>query len=341
MRAKNKKARKHKASGKWYIRLYNKYIYYGNRDTPQQEADLWAASKYAMAEHQTKTAEEHEKDTPFDTLAKDYLAGREGKGGRKGQQHRIRYINDFLKTFGNKVSSAIKPHAIEAWLHSHETWGNNTKRNACRNIAAMFNWMTRNDILLRSPMKAVERPEEQLRGVEWVMTQEEYYKILDAIAVHWKDFLEVLWETGCRPGEICTMTVEEYQKDDHCIDKDAHKTAHKGQHRLIALNPRAEAIVVARIELYKESLLFRSIHGRQEDPGSFLKCFKRAMCKCGIDREISSYCIRHSMANRLFKKELPTSAIASVLGNSEKVVERYYLHGRQNVKANVALLSSL
>ena len=160
-------------------------------------------------------------------------------------------------------------------------------------------------------------------------------------------------ETGCRPGEACTLRWEHFDPAQRAaiLPLREHKTGRKtGRPRLILLSPALVALleeIRADPERHPTHVF---THGcghlatqteerrRQGDPWNSnalsrkVKELRREAIKAGILREDSGlkrlhlYRLRHTRITNALEKGANIVDVAALSGNSVKVIESTYLH---------------
>ena len=144
--------------------------------------------------------------------------------------------------------------------------------------------------------------------------------------------LEVLYATGCRASEVCTLRVRDLsmpQKHLRCEGKG-------GKQRMVPLGGRA----IAAIEIYLQDLrgelaaksphqpeeLFLSRSGRPIDRVQLWRLVKLYAARVGIDDTISPHSLRHSFATHLLAGGADLRLVQEMLGHASIQTTQIYTH---------------
>ncbi|MDA8745004.1 site-specific tyrosine recombinase XerD [Rubripirellula amarantea] len=144
--------------------------------------------------------------------------------------------------------------------------------------------------------------------------------------------LEVLYATGCRASEVCTLRVRDLsmpQKLLRCEGKG-------GKQRMVPLGGRA----IVAIQRYLEDLrgelaaksphppeeLFLSRSGRPIDRVQLWRLVKMYAARVGIDDKISPHSLRHSFATHLLAGGADLRLVQEMLGHASIQTTQIYTH---------------
>lgn len=324
--------RRHSASQRWIVWYDGKTHYIAGPEVTEEDAQkAYDAFVQKVTIEQNGIAENEEKVT-IRSLVTFYLTEGNTKGCTSNKYHRREYCEAFVCEFGNLTIKDVKPYMVERWLTNHPSWQRTTLANVCKHLAACFNWLVKNDKIARSPLKGVDRPQTFARGEEFVITNDEYLRLLGTLSDTYRPIVELLWNSGCRPDEALSATKEEYKEDLHLLRKKTHKTSGKGKVRDIVLNKRAEEIIAAAAAKVESGLLFLSAAGRKISPGVLRQYLDRRFEEVGITHPVCPYSFRHSAAVRWIEVPLPIHVVAAWLGNTVAVCERHYTKTMERVR---------
>jgi integrase len=179
------------------------------------------------------------------------------------------------------------------------TWGPTTRNDAISHVQRAFHWAVNQRILVRLPLPKLEdKPRRRRREV--VYTATEFAEILAAIPdAEFRDLLEFLWETGCRPieGRILERRHVDLEKQIAILPPSNNKT--RKAERVIILTDRATEILRRRSESVESGILLLNTRGRPWTKDSINCRFQRLKKKLSSAR-ICAYGIRHSSTRRDF-----------------------------------------
>jgi len=329
--------KRHKHAQLWFVRFNGRNKYLGNRQTSQEEAQQMLDQLRLEQTINKASPQVNESEQTITGLLQYYLK-HQCQATTQNMRDRHRYCTQFQEAFGSLTVKQLKPHFVQSWLDKQTTWNSTTRCNALKHLSAAFNWLVINDLISRSPLKGVKRPLPLVRGEEFILTQEEYNRVLKLVSRIYKPIVELMWHTGARPSEILTATAEEYNPDTHEIVKIHHKTEGKGKTRRILLNDRADEIVANRSSIVKRGLLFRSIHGKPIACDILQQYMRRRFDDAGITHPVCDYSFRHSAAVRWIEGGIPLHVVSAWLGNSQRICYETYAHCLERVRNTRHLL---
>ncbi len=177
----------------WYVQIRGKQINLG-RD-----------KKQAWAKYQQLIASPDELDSHTTTVHRLfdlYLSWVQKNRSAATYDAARRYLSSFARTLPKSlVVSKLEPSYITTWMGDHATWGDTTRNDAISYVQRAFHWAVNQRLLVRLPLPRLEdKPPRRRREV--VYSPAEFQTLLDAIPDReFRDLLEFLWETGCRPIE--------------------------------------------------------------------------------------------------------------------------------------------
>jgi len=306
----------------WYVEIRGKQINLG-RDKKQ----AWAKYQQLMAARDELDAH----TTTVITLFETYLEWAQANRSPATYDAAARYLSSFAKTIPRSlVVARLEPHHITAWMSDCETWGSTTRNDAISHVQRAFHWAVNQRILARLPLPKLEdKPRRQRREV--VYTPEEFAEILATIPdVEFRDLLEFLWETGCRPIEARVLECRhvDLKKQIAVLPPSNNKT--RKAERVIILTDRATEILRQRLAAVGKGIVFLNTRGRPWTKDSINCRFQRLKKKLGSER-ICAYGIRHSFATEGLKNDVDPVSLAMLMGHSDpSMVAKTYQHLAQN-----------
>lgn len=144
--------------------------------------------------------------------------------------------------------------------------------------------------------------------------------------------LEVLYATGCRASEVCTLRMRDLSLD----QKYLKCTGKGGKQRMVPIGSRA----IVAIEFYLGDLrdelasklnqphdeLFLSRSGRPLDRIQLWRLVKHYASRAGIDSKISPHSLRHSFATHLLAGGADLRQVQEMLGHASIQTTQIYTH---------------
>lgn len=227
------------------------------------------------------------------------------------------------KKFGVRTASTLTPHEVEAFARRPGI-SNGTINSSLTSVVTCFRWAVRGGLLAVNPLSGVRKPPCGSRGSSAVLTPDEFRRLHDAASPAFRPFLLGLWLTGCRPGELARLTVNDVDFEAGVAVLADHKTAGKtGKPRLIFLSPEAVALVRSQ---HPAGLVFRNSWGNGWNRFTLQAAMERARAKAGVPHAIC-YGLRHSFATEALAKGVPDATVAALLGHSSTtMLHKHYAH---------------
>lgn len=121
------------------------------------------------------------------------------------------------------VNGELDSHHLQSWIDTFKS--TQTQRTYVSNVRAALNWAAkRKDInITKSPFADFKPPRIESRLV--VISKDEHEGLLRFWGNDcYCDFLQALWYTGARPGEIAKVEKRHFNKDVWKLDPTEHKT---------------------------------------------------------------------------------------------------------------------
>lgn len=235
----------------------------------------------------------------------------------------VRHLKPFCDLHGKRAMVEIVPYDVTAWLAS-TSWGPTTQAGAVTSIKRLFRWAKKQGLIPVNPLVDLEKPRAKVR--ESILSVDQFRTLLDSAKdAAWQDFLTALWETGCRPREVATVTA---------IDVDLasgtwtvqNKTRHKGEAtRTIYLTPVMVEMTARLVQSRPTGPLFRNMRGRPWTRNAIIYRFVRARKKHGFGGEATAYALRHLYATDALENNVQIATVAELMGHADtKMVARVY-----------------
>jgi len=217
---------------------------------------------------------------------------------------------------------------------------NTTQRLKLQALKKFFTYLARRDLILQDPSTILTFPKEEQRLMRNILSEREVFTLLektklrDPVSIRNRAIVETFYATGMRTSELCNLKI-------HDIDlKEQTVTIVKGKgnkSRIVPLGQYGSYY----ISLYLEKARKYMLKGKRDDPGYLFlslrgnpfnkstinKSVMRSIRnKIKLNKEISCYTFRHSIATHLLKNKVDIMYIASLLGHASLRTTQRYLH---------------
>jgi integrase/recombinase XerC len=238
------------------------------------------------------------------------------------------HLDDFASHLPNAAEmpfAELKPYHVVEWADKHPSWGDNYRRGALIAVARPGNWAVKLGYIPMSPIAHLEKPQATRR--EQAVTLEEW----EAIRNHYdegdpfRDILEFMHETGCRPQEAKAVEARHVELDKQRIVFPAKEAKGKKRVRIVYMTPRAEEIIRNLLKERKNGILFLNTKGRPWNYESMNCRFITLQKHLGV--KYCAYAIRHGFATRKLEEGLNDATVAALMGHRDTaMLGRVYSH---------------
>lgn len=217
---------------------------------------------------------------------------------------------------------------------------NTTQRLKLQALKKFFSYLTKRDLILRDPSTIVTFPKEERRLPRNILSEREVFTLLEKtklkapISIRNRAIVETFYATGMRTSELCNLKVQDIDLKEQTV------TIVKGKgnkSRVIPLGQYGSYYISLYLEKarkymlkekrYDPGYLFLSLRGNPFNKSTINKSVMRSIRKkIKLNKEISCYTFRHSIATHLLKNKVDIMYIASLLGHSSLRTTQRYLH---------------
>jgi len=210
-----------------------------------------------------------------------------------------------------------------------------TINNYIRNIRVFFNWMEREYIIRKNPMKKIRQLKHN-RQAKVFLSDEDLKKFLSKFDKSYftehRDYVMIMLmlDSGMRLGECSTVLVTDLELARKRINLRAEET--KGRKdRTVYFSPKTETIIRRWLQFkdrYVESDYLFPVkeHGGSIGVGNFESNFKKYILRAGLNEEYTPHCLRNNFAKRCLMNGMDIFTLSKILGHSSvEVTEQAYL----------------
>jgi integrase len=248
-----------------------------------------------------------------------------------------RYLTSFKSSIGTRLRVRdLKKHHLTSWLNANFKGSRvNTRNKAISYAKRALNWAIEEDLLDTSPianykMQPAEHRELVISETQWA----ELLKLLENKNGNnfddFKDYLTILWATGCRPQEARLIEAQWFDRKFKRWVFPVKKSKGKKRRRIVYLTDEAFAICERLALKHPTGPLFTRANGKAWDKNTVRCKFRRLKLRLGIP-ELCAYTLRHSWATRQLEAGKPTFVVSTLLGHSStRMLESRYGHIDQN-----------
>ncbi len=260
-----------------------------------------------------------------------WRAVEQGERARVTYDGYVRFLSSANERLGRLRATDVRPHDVKGWFNAPELrWGPTTRHNAATAFKAAFRWAKKGGLIPEDPVRDMDKPTARRRIL--VLTDDQVRALLDATPDRpWKDLITALWETGCRPSEVCTLTAAQVDLDRGLWlvrNKTRRKTGRES--RPVPLNPTMLEISRRLVTAHPDGPIFRNRRGRPWTRNAMALRFRALRMRLGLGPEATGYAIRHRYAMEGIRKGLSSSELAALMGHTNAaMVDKVYGHWDQ------------
>ena len=210
-----------------------------------------------------------------------------------------------------------------------------TINNYIRNIRVFFNYLERNYIIKKNPMKRIRQLRTN-RKPKVYLTDEELRKLLANLDRSYfsehRDYMMIMLmlDSGMRLGECSTLFVSDLELHRKRINLRAEETKGRRE-RTVFFSPKTEKALRSWLQFkdrYVESDYLFPVkeHGGPIGVGNFESNFRKYIARAGLNEEYSPHCLRNNFAKRCLMNGMDIYTLSKILGHSSvTVTEQAYL----------------
>lgn len=260
-----------------------------------------------------------------------YLLAVEGqvKRGEKSastSRYYTQHIVSAVVAVGSKRVTEVFPRDFLDWAERDE-WNQSTQHQALAVIKAAFGWGLKVGHLTSNPLAGMKLPAMKRR--EAIPTAHQVQKMMaKAWGQPFRDFLVALRESGCRPGEVVSLTADRVDLGRGVWwvkNKTRGKTGE--EYRPVYLTPVLAEMTARLVKKHPEGLIFRNSRGGTWTAKSLADRFSRLRRRGDLGRECIAYSFRHLFVTDGLERGVPPTTMAELVGHKGLgMIMRHYCH---------------
>lgn len=267
---------------------------------------------------------------------------------RNGFSHKdtLRKFEKLCDTFGDMAVDHIKATDIMRWQNEMlKRVGPKTVRNYRSVLSMIFKMAYADGLIDRNPVEFVEAPKMQKRTID-TYSIEEVRKIVRVCEEPFKNFVQLMFFTGMRPGEMIALEWGDVSFEAGTImvarrRRDGVTDVTKSKKiRIVDMTPQAkEALLRQRRITGLAKDVFLTQYGEPYmETETLRRKFKEAVKKAGV-KELRMYDMRHTFVTLMAQAGMPESWIIQQVGHTD--ISITYDHYMGRVKVDTSRLSAI
>lgn len=336
-----------RSGGGWFVKLSNEQHFLGKHPIglpkPVKRYGRWNPPSEILAEYHKLMAVRDtasKADYSLDNIIALYVEELEQENPKLAK--RYRQILEKFSVFVYKgkrvgkllVNAELESIHLESWAKGYKS--EQTKRTYITFCKAVMEWAVKKKSLnvTKNPLASAKVPKVTSRAV--VISKEEHQALLK----FWTndcfcDFLQAMWFTGARPGELSKVEARHFSDGLWRLDPTEHKTGRvTGKDRIIGVADELLEIVERLTKLNPEGPIFRNSQGRPWTISAMHVRFVQARDEKIIPKVVVPYSYRHAWATHALENgRLDLYEVAKALGHqTTQMVMLHYDHSRKNAE---------
>lgn len=249
---------------------------------------------------------------------------------------RIAHLAPFLAVSAGLSIDDLKPHHITSWLQAQHTWNATTRSDAAAVVKQAIKWAADQGRIPASPIDRIKVSRGEPR--DHVISDAEYESILAAVwqqkfarrlVTSFRVVLIALRLSGCRPGEIARLKVEDFDGSTWTIREHKNKKK-KRKPRVIYLCPCLVTLTRVAARGRESGPLFLAGDGRGWKYSDMRLRFQRLRAKAKASPECVLYSFRHTWITNALLAGVDVATVAEMAGTSIQMIDRVYGHLSQH-----------
>ncbi len=309
-----------KSKNAWYLQLGTRQISLG-----RDKKEAWTRYHQIMADNQplreTATIE-----MLFERFLDWVQENRKPGTYDKNQRH----LSSFAKFIGKRTKiSAVRGSDLSEWVEQEKTWNSTSRNDAIASVIRCFNWAVGKNFLAVNPVSQVPNKPRRLRR-ETVLSTDEWQGMLAHVKDEpFKDYLTLLWETGCRPLEARRAEARHLDLEAGLIVFPPSEAKGERHERVIYLTPKTLEICRRWAKRFPEGPIMRNTTGRPWTKDAINCRFTRLKKKLG--KRVFAYAIRHSYATQGLIDGVDSVTLSQLMGHADvSTLAKNYAHLSKN-----------
>ena len=309
-----------KQTQSWYVQLPDRQYNLG-----KDKESAWKAYYKLMADYEPPAP-----TMPVVQLIDRFLADLDKNAkARRTYDWYKRHLNSF-KAFlearynGKTTIDKLTSEHVNGWLSEcYKSSGDNNKLGAVRAVARVCNWAVYElRIIPSNPIARMKRPSYTPR--ECYVEPADWAKFLAAVKPGpFRDIVQFLRLTGCRPNEACIAEVRHFDRERRCLVFERSESKGKKKKRIIPLVGEAFEIVRRLALIAGDGPIFRTQRGAVWSNSSLNSCCDNIERRTGV--KLSPYVIRFTFITDKLTAGIDPVTLAKIVGHADiKMIHMVY-----------------
>ena len=249
----------------------------------------------------------------------------------------VDYIEQQFQIYN--IEEITKDHIYQYLKNLHTRLKESSIKRHTVSLRQFYLFLVREEIIETNIMSSFEIGKKgsylpEVLNMDEVKELLESVEVVDAISSRNRCMLELLYSSGLRVSELCSLTLANINTQKRFV-----KCVGKGnKERQVPMNTVVCAFLKEYVEIYRNqicegiqsSYLFIDKHGQPLKRDNFYHIFKNILKKTSITKNASPHTLRHTFATHLLENDADIRSIQEMLGHSSISTTTIYTHISQN-----------
>lgn len=254
-----------------------------------------------------------------------------GEMRRATAEHYRNNLRFFGPALGALEAEQVQPHQVKAFLDGHPTWNSTTRAGVVTTVKRLFRWAKQDGRIRINPLADLKKPKPLRR--EAIPTPEGALRALaGCVSVEFRDYLWVLHETGCRPGEARAIEARDLDLDRGFWRRPGKTTGVTGEDRIVYLTPGLTRRLATLAKRWPRGPVLRNTEGNPWKPNA-INCqmirLRGRLRRAGyeVGNELVPYGFRHLFVTDALENGVPIATVAELVGHRSTImISKHYSH---------------
>jgi len=325
----------------------------GPKDEPDGPTYKAAVLRFSQIMHADETGRAEDNCIMSAIVSRYYFfLNREGRDGTLRLARSM--LDPSIVEFGHVKVKELKPVHVDDWINKMGQWNSSTRHTAIGCLSRALYWAKEQGIITANPIADMKKPEKLVRGKEVSIPEPLAQLMIQTANREFSKFLQVLHDTGARPGEIMNAECKHYRRSIGAIVlpwnapageyrwKCAKKTK---RDRVIYLTPELQELVEAEIAARKGiGPIFQTVRKKRWGAKNLVSRLDILLKKYEVIRKwcrenrfnpakVMCYSFRHGYITRMLLAGCPIKILADLCGTSVAMIEKNYSHAHDDLDA--------
>ena len=242
-------------------------------------------------------------------------------------------LQRWIDHYGSMRAEELRPFHVTAWLNSQATWNQSSKHSFAAVVKTWSAWCVQEGYLEVDRLRSVRVPGGSPRKAAASGDLERLIAATDDPT--FRDFLVILGDTGCRPGEIRSLEASG-------IDFKTSTAIVRGKRgsRVVGLTRRSVAILRPKVKEWPNGPVLRNDQGGPWTVTTLKRRFDKAAALAGVSHFVP-YHARHDLPRRMVKAGINELLIRDQMGHVNlRMLSDVYFHSEASMLADAVELAA-